>query len=1194
MLLKDMYLKRIDREIRGVIKVAQTDDQDIYQELDEYVVTQELHKHFGKFYGNYRKGVDGRTDKMGVWISGFFGSGKSHFLKMLALLLQNKGVQGKKPVAFFEEKIQDPITYADMERVANVETEVILFNIDQKNTEGDDENGPKSILRAFMKVFYDHQGYFGYDPAIAEMQKFLVKEGKYIDFKREYEVLAEEPFEDRLETFYFDEDYIVGALVNADIMSQDAAQNWFNEGMRKVIISIEKFAKDVKEYIDSKGPNFHLVFLVDEIGQYIGDDRNLMLNLQTLTELLGSFSEGKAWIIVTSQESIDSIVKVKGDDFSRIQGRFDTRLSLSSISVDEVIKKRILSKNDVANDKLRAMYPTKSAILKNLISFKGSTGDFGGFESDQEFAEIYPFLPYQFKLLQKVFEQVRKHGSSGKHLSEGERSMLSAFKESALRFKDVEEGVLIPFYAFYETINEFLNPAISRVINDSLQNKNLKDDVFNTDLLKVLFMIKYVKEMPANIDNIATLMLTHIDEDKLALKERIQFSLRKLINETLVQKNGEEFVFLTDDEQDVNREIKYINVDEEIIKRELANYIFDDIYATKKFAYSKDYSFAFNQKMDEKAYGQQTACITLNILSLLSDDYLRAEQDLMMMSTREHQLIVKLGGNDAYREEMEEVLKIEEYRKKNDPSKQLEAIQNILNNKQAEAKERRRRVKELLEEAIKDASFYLNGQRIEVKGASPKEKLNNSMKSLVDDVYTKLNYIKEPLDNERDLIAILSKVDNQISFDDAIGTTPNGQALSDIFKHIELQEEFGKQVRVKTIYEHFENNPYGWKQLDIAGIIAYLLKEQRIRLRYNSEYLNPDEDVNKIITVLGKSADADKGIVTKRVQVDQKLIRTAKLICKDVFNKMNLPNDEDGLIETTKQLIEQQKSEINRLKMHYNSHPYPGLSLLNKGLEYFSEFTNKLDNVSFFKKLQELENDLLYWEDDMTPLRDFFESEQKDVFVRGLNILEKYQENKMYVDSDGAKTLVEELTAIIKNPIPYNVIQDIPELCKAFNQELENVLVEKRNQATQQIQQHFEEIHLAAGQYGVESSTKQRIEHYYTELKSKLAEFKDVYRIQATIQESLDFKKHMDNAIRRDIEEGQRKKAERQKEIEGGNITVALEPSTTSMKKESIKVTSLVSTKTLTTEEEVDQYVKILSTKLKEIIKSNKEIEFID
>lgn len=134
-------------------------------------------------------------------------------------------------------------------------------------------------------------------------------------------------------------------------------------------ISIEDFARRVHTYIEQKGKNHHVVFLVDEIGQYIGDDSRLMLNLQTVTEELGKECKGKAWVIVTSQQDIDSITKVKGNDFSKIQGRFDTRLSLSSANVDAVIKKRILDKTDVAAQSLQLLYEQKATIIKNLIMF---------------------------------------------------------------------------------------------------------------------------------------------------------------------------------------------------------------------------------------------------------------------------------------------------------------------------------------------------------------------------------------------------------------------------------------------------------------------------------------------------------------------------------------------------------------------------------------------------------------------------------------------------------------------------------------------------------------------------------------------------------------------------------------------------------------------------------------------------------
>jgi hypothetical protein len=1197
MIIKDMFEKNIERDIRGVIKVAQTDDDNIYQELDEYVVTRELNKHLSKFYENYQKGIDGTTDKMGVWISGFFGSGKSHFLKILAYLLENKNVKGKRATDFFQEKLQDPLILANMNRTADIQTEVILFNIDSKASL-DSKSKKDAILRVFMKVFYEHRGFYGDIPGVAEMEKYLDQNGVYNDFKDEFKAQSGEEWVDRRNTFYFDADYVIAALTKVTDMSEESARNWFENGVNNFEISIEKFAKDVKEYINQKGKNFHLVFLVDEIGQFIGDSRNLMLNLQTLAEDLGTHAKGKVWIMVTSQESIDSIVKVKGDDFSRIQGRFDTRLSLSSISVDEVIKKRILLKKDFANDKLKVLYPEKSAILKNLISFKDSTAELRGYDNGHEFADVYPFIPYQFKLLQNVFEQVRKHGSSGKHLSEGERSMLSAFKEAGLRYKDEEEGTVIPFYAFYDTIKEFLNPSISRVIEGAYENPALKDDEFNIDLLKVLFMIKYIKELPTNIDNIATLMVTNIDEDKLELKEKIKVALRKLISQTLVQKNGEYYIFLTDDEQDINREIKTINVDEDLIKRELANYIFQDLYDEKKYRYSPEYSFSYNQKMDEKNSGNQTSSIGINILSPLSDHYGKSEQELMMMSSGNGEVIIRLGGNESYVEEIEEVLKIEEYRKKKNITQLPESMQNILNNKQAEVRERRRRVRDLLEDAIKGGTFFINGDNANIKGSTVKEKINTALHSLVDNVYTKLGYVKDFLGNERELLNVLSARDEQITFSTEMNQVPNELAIKEISDFISLQDSIQKQVRVKVILDRFSEKPYGWRHLDIQRLIAELLKGQKIRIRYNSEYLEPEDSVNKIVTVLTKTSESDKGIILKRVRVDEALINTAKKVCKVVFNVTDLPDDEDGLVKEIRALIEKQVAEIDAFKARYEGRKYPGKSLLDKGLEYFEQFHKGLDNASFFAKLKELQKDLSYWEEDMVYVKSFFGTNQKSIFDNGLAAITRYEENKAYLLSEEAGKYADELINILNNPVPYGKIKDIPEIVNKIDEHIKNVLNEKKINAGNKIKVDYDYLSLLAKQYGVSNETKERIDNYYNDLMKNVQSFTDIFKVDATISQSASFKEINERTINQEIQEWQRKKKAEAATGEVGEEIVPIDPNgggtVATIQKQQVRVSELLVIKTLSSEEDVDKYINTLSNKLKQIIKSNKHIEFIE
>ena len=541
MLIKEMFEKEIERDIQGVIIVGQSEAENAAQELDEYVVTKELQKHFADFFAVYKKGIAGTTPKMGVWISGFFGSGKSHFLKILSYLLANKSVGDRKAIDYFvdDKKIADQMVLADMKLAADTDTDVVLFNIDSKSDGGSKQN-KDAIVNVFLKVFNEMQGFCGAMPFLADLERKLSEEGRYNEFRQKFEEVYGEAWEDSRQDFDFIQDDVVRVFTEMEFMSEAAARNWCEKASEPYQISIEDFAKRVKAYIDRRGNNHHVVFLVDEIGQYIGEDSKLMLNLQTVTEELGKECMGKAWVIVTSQQDIDSVTKVKGNDFSKIQGRFDTRLSLSSANVDEVIKKRILEKKETPAQTLRLLYGQKTTIIKNLITFNDGV-EKKLYTDENDFVCVYPFVPYQFNLLASVLTSIRTHGASGKHLSEGERSMLAMFKESAIEYKDCEVGTIIPFHAFYDALENFLDHShrgvIIRAYENDIINPEHNEKVFSVDVLKVLFMIKYVdKVVVANIDNIISLMASNIEDDRIALKEKVDDAL-KIFTYFLLMKN---------------------------------------------------------------------------------------------------------------------------------------------------------------------------------------------------------------------------------------------------------------------------------------------------------------------------------------------------------------------------------------------------------------------------------------------------------------------------------------------------------------------------------------------------------------------------------------------------------------------------------------------------------------------------------
>src|SRR5699024_914079 len=212
--------------------------------------------------------------------------------------------------------------------------------------------------------------------------------------------------------------------------------------------------------------------------------------------------------------------------------------------------------------------------------------------------------------------------------------------------------------------------------------------------------------------------------------------------------------------------------------------------------------------------------------------------------------------------------------------------------------------------------------------------------------------------SESELKAFITQTSDQMELLNDDASDPNYQAKSEIDSFIKMQEANNQQVRIKPIYDRFMSPPYGWRQLNIAKIVVQLLKEQKIRIRYHTEYLDPQEDVDVLMTVLTNIREADKAIVQERKKVDERLIRYVRGIIDELFGRRLQATDEDGMIAEIRELIDRQIEQIEQYKLKHNRPEYPGLSLLDKGLEYFNRFDKSLDNLSFFKLFQEMEDDL--------------------------------------------------------------------------------------------------------------------------------------------------------------------------------------------------------------------------------------------
>ena len=1038
MQIKDMFEKQIDRDIKGVIKVGQSDEENVYQELDEYVVTKELLKHFRDFFENYEKGINGNTDKMGVWISGFFGSGKSHFLKILSYLLKNSVIEGKRAIEYFTDgkKIEDPMLIAKMTNSGTISSDVMLFNIDSKGS-AKVGSGKEAIVEVFMKVFNEMQGYCGSIPYLAEFERQLDNEGRFEEFKEKFEEIAGAPWEKKRQAFAVIQDKIVKTLVSMDFMSEEAARNWCKNAKGSYDLSIEKFVSLVKDYCEKKGPNHHVIFLVDEIGQYIADDTQLMLNLQTIVEDLGTACRGKAWVIVTSQEDIDSITKTKGNDFSKIQGRFDTRLSLSASNVDEVIRKRILEKNEIAESALKLLYEQKESIIKNLITFTADTADKKLYTDKTDFADCYPFIPYQFNLLGQVLTAVRTHGASGKHLSDQSRSMLALFQESAVRLKDSQEGVLVPFSYFYDPLHKFIDHQHSQVINGAENNSGL--DEFDVELLKVLFMIKYVKEIKANIDNLTTLMISNIDDDRIEIRGKIEESLKKLIRETLVQKNGEIYIFLTNEEQEINNAINSENVEMGEIIGEASTVIFEEIYKEKKYRYSNRYMFPFNQKVDDRYYkGNQSNDIGVSIITPYGDDY--PDSALRLRSAQEHTVIVKLPNDGTFLDEITESIKIYKYLNKN-ASDARGSFDSIRRAKEDERIEKKDRIRIFIEDALKHAEIYVNGDKANIAAKEPANRINEALGKLVAMQYSKLTYM-ETAPELSDIAAVFNGSDGQLSFLGTSDSTPNKLALGEVIQVITLNNTRHVKTSLKALQDKFGAAPYGFDPKDVQWLVAMLFKTGRVSLTYNSQSLSLLSNTKEeLVRYLTKREFVEKLLIDIRERATDGQIRSVKEVLKDYFGFSLSSDDDDTIVRSFKNKAKDKLESFNDIMIEYRVNPkLPCKSLMDQAKKNLEEILAIKEPVEFFKTVDKKRDDLLDDAEDTAPVFDFFHGEQKKIFERALQQIRMFENSKTYVRDQEIIDNVAQMEAIVTNRKPFGQIQELPELSTQFVEQYGSLL----------------------------------------------------------------------------------------------------------------------------------------------------------
>jgi hypothetical protein len=963
--IQGLFAKPVDRPIDGVIKAD--DERHLQVELDEYVVTREVSKGLGAFTDAYLHNPTAN----GVWISGFFGSGKSHLLKMLSLMLDSEkrvGDEDSRPVEILLPKVEDEIIRADLKKATAIPARSLLFNIDQK-FDGIGGTHEAPILEVFMKVLNELQGYYGNQGYVAQFEHDLNKRGQFEAFKQTYQRVNSRSWEnDRDALATVTKRSFAKAYAEQFGGSEDDAIKVINDAKDSYRLSIEGFASRVKDYLDSQPPGFRLNFFVDEAGQFIGQERSRLLNLQTVVESLATATDGRATVFITSQADLEGILgQVKfeqADDLSKIQGRFKTKLTLASADVQEVIQRRLLAKAPDEPEQLIEIYEQDKENFTTLFRFGDGSIQLKGWSDCQAFCGLYPFHPYQLSLFQQAIQSLATHSIfEGRNMAVGERSMLSVFQEVAKAIKELPVGRLASFDQLYDGIRDVIR-ADKQQTMVTAQNQV---GPLELRILKALFLLKWVPQFKSTARNIAILLIQEPNFDIRAHEQAVKDALINLESQSYLQRSGEIYEFLTDKEKDVEQEIKRTEVSDSEVIKALHRIVFDDVLQSNKIRFAdngNDYSFA--QKIDDGLIKGKEGDVVVNLVTPEHPNY-GSEAILHSRNMGGTELMAVLQGKERLLDQIRSQLKTDLYIRQNSGSED-ETLNAILAIRAKQNGSRRQEITRLAEEQLRKAVLVVNGQTLSVGEGDPRTRFGKAYQELIRSAFPKLKMVHGPF-SETTVAAVVRDQDDLL---DGLAVQLS-EAEQEVLVEVERSKNQAERLSAEALVRKFEGRPYGWSNWATITFIARLYRLGKLELR-EKELLSSAE----VIDALTNSRKLGGVSVRKQEVYDTSTINALKRFHQDLFNVQSPGTDARSTCEAFRMAMAEEAQDLREIAAQAANYPF--LVAVKPWAEQ-AEAMAKKDDGYLLNQLNSFKDSWLDAEEDLlTPLKQFLNGNQKTVY----------------------------------------------------------------------------------------------------------------------------------------------------------------------------------------------------------------------
>jgi len=997
MRLDEIFKTDIGRTINPVVKVADQNEEQLREEVDSYVVTEVIERYIEDFLNHYAETRLKDTDQIGVWLYGFVGAGKSHFAKLIGLLLSNPVISGQATIDRFLPRIQTCRRPREIERLLfeirnNISTIVIPFHIGSEADQVKEEN----VCRIFHRVFLRHLG-LSEDFRIASVEQTLIHAGKYEEFKKTIRANTGEEWEEVRKPDYWDlyRQEIFKALADILPSSYTSAEDARQAFESKVPhLSIHSFADYVRDYVEQfneqdRNKEHRLVFIVDELGAFIADSGKKLHDIGTLAEELGKVGKGKVWIFATGHHSVKDIVEnAREFDGDRVwlEGRFHLRFQLTAENIEEVLEERLFRKNTKGESALNKLYSEKQGAIAELGRLTKTSRTLRTYDQSS-FISCYPFRPYQTVLVHEIVQQIRTAGGRTDVLTGSTRTILGLTQGILKSESRSDIGYLVPFSKFFEQLQDGVEiPHEIRTEINSIDHRIPKQSIPLRPLLQTLYLIQQIDYVATSSHNLTLLLTDQIDVDLNVLEKEIEKGLKQLQEAAYITETGGLYRYVSGEERSDAEIIAQRKADVKTVHRRerLRNdFLTPNVLPLGVVRYENKFDFdvrvicdgSFNQQGDftggnvVHTKGDLELRIFSPLAATLGDASLDdlevkslSEQNviywLFKKSTKLEEWLTTLIGTDNAMHPVE-ADPSQPSERRSRARKYLDALEAVKSNIESE-----------IRKGLREGHIIFRGSAHAITNTSTDIKtiFEREISAIIPGVYPEFSRAKYRIQDERKTFQLIfSSTTAQLKYIESdfglfnnegeVKRTASG--VADIIDWLDQENQKGKRIIGADLIQHFSGIPYGWDPNLIRVIAGALFRTNMLIIRYEGNDFR-DYTVERAhgIFIDSKKFNRAELILETEEPLAFWEIQRARQEAEVLFKTPHLPETPFAIAEVLKGKVNGYLEEHLRLKAWVDGSGFPVSDSFTDAPEVISDiieigrpnilvrkFLDKLDDV---------------------------------------------------------------------------------------------------------------------------------------------------------------------------------------------------------------------------------------------------------